>query len=72
MYNLDDSSRNGPRLFVFDNVDPHQFGSFLEWVGDKLTKLFSTSSASPACTAETAAQMLVIFELIEKNSAPMA
>src|SRR4030042_4634763 len=38
MYNLDENQRSGPRLFVFDNIDPAQLGSFLEWVGDKLDK----------------------------------
>ena len=38
MYNLDESQRKGPRLFVFDNVDPMQLGSFLEWIGDKLDR----------------------------------
>jgi glucose-6-phosphate isomerase len=35
MYNMDGNQRKGPRLFVFDNVDPMQFGSFLDWIGDK-------------------------------------
>ncbi|MCK5472860.1 MAG: glucose-6-phosphate isomerase, partial [Planctomycetes bacterium] len=38
MYNLDKNQRKGPRLFVFDNVDPTQLGSFLDWIGDKLDK----------------------------------
>jgi glucose-6-phosphate isomerase len=70
MYNLDDKQRNGPRLFVFDNVDPHQFGSFLEWVGDKLDKTIFNVISKSGRTAETAAQMLVIFELIEKKLGP--
>jgi glucose-6-phosphate isomerase len=36
MYNMDDAARKGPRLFVFDNVDPCQFGSFLDWVGERI------------------------------------
>ena len=35
MYNMDSAQRKGPRLFVFDNVDPMQLGSFLDWIGDK-------------------------------------
>ena len=38
MYNLDPKQRTGPRLFVFDNVDPLQLKSFLDWIGDKLDK----------------------------------
>ncbi len=70
MYNLDDKQRNGPRLFVFDNVDPHQFGSFLEWAADKLDKTVFNVISKSGRTAETAAQMLVIFDLIEKKLGP--
>ena len=38
MYNMDGKQRKGPRLFVFDNVDQMQLGSFLDWIGDKLDK----------------------------------
>ena len=30
MYNLAEQQRKGPRMFVFDNVDPAQLKSFLE------------------------------------------
>ena len=67
LYNLDEKQRKGPRLFVFDNVDPHQLGSFLDWVGDKLDKTIFNIISKSGRTAETAAQMLVIFEMIEKK-----
>ncbi|MHC4856088.1 MAG: glucose-6-phosphate isomerase, partial [Planctomycetota bacterium] len=47
MYNMDGNQRKGPRLFVFDNVDPMQFGSFLDWIGDKLDRtIFNVISKS--------------------------
>lgn len=68
MYNLDEKQRQGkPRLFVFDNVDPHQFGSFLQWVEDKLDRTIFNIISKSGRTAETAAQMLVIFQMIEKR-----
>lgn len=70
MYNLDENQRKGPRLFVFDNVDPMQLGSFLEWIGDKLDKTIFNVISKSGRTAETAAQFLVIREqLIEKLGA---
>ncbi|MHC4346325.1 MAG: hypothetical protein ACYSUP_16745 [Planctomycetota bacterium] len=36
MYNLDRKQRVGPRLFIFDNIDPPQLASFLDWVGEAL------------------------------------
>lgn len=68
LYNLDEKQRNGcPRLFVLDNVDPHQFGSFLQWVEDKLDKTIFNIISKSGRTAETAAQMLAIFQMIEKR-----
>lgn len=68
MYNLDDGQRNGcPRLFVFDNVDPLQLSSFLDWVGDKLENTIFNVISKSGRTAETASQFLVIRELLEKR-----
>jgi glucose-6-phosphate isomerase len=64
MYNLDKGQRKGPRLFVFDNVDPMQLGSFLEWIGDKLDKTIINVISKSGRTAETAAQFLVIRNLL--------
>lgn len=67
MYNIDEKQRKGPRLFVFDNVDPMQFGSFLDWIGDKLDKTIFNVISKSGRTAETAAQFLVIRQLLLKK-----
>ena len=64
MYNLDDAQRSGPRLFVFDNVDPAQLTSFLNWVGDKLDKTIFNVISKSGRTAETAAQFMIIRRLL--------
>jgi glucose-6-phosphate isomerase len=64
MYNMDDKQRKGPRLFVFDNVDPMQLGSFLDWIGDKLDRTIINVISKSGRTAETAAQFLVIRQLL--------
>lgn len=64
MYNLDDSQRPGPRLFVFDNIDPPQFASFLDWVCDKLDKTIFNVISKSGQTSETAAQFLIIHKLL--------
>jgi glucose-6-phosphate isomerase len=64
MYNLDDKRRQGPRLFVFDNVDPVQFGSFLDWVGNKLNKTIFNVISKSGQTSETAAQFLIVRKLL--------
>ena len=68
MYNLDAAQRDGcPRLFVFDNVDPVQMSSFLDWVGDKLENTIFNVISKSGRTAETASQFLVVRELLEKR-----
>lgn len=68
MYNMDAGQRNGcPRFFVFDNVDPVQLSSFLDWVGDKLENTIFNVISKSGQTAETASQYLVIRELLEKR-----
>ncbi|MHC4702680.1 MAG: glucose-6-phosphate isomerase, partial [Planctomycetota bacterium] len=70
MYNIDQAQRKGPRMFVFDNVDPAQFASFLDWAGDKLDKTIFNVISKSGRTAETASQLLIIRELlIEKLGA---
>ena len=64
MHNLDDTRRIGPRLFVFDNVDPVQFGAFLDWVADKLDKTIFNVISKSGRTAETAGQFLIIRQLL--------
>jgi glucose-6-phosphate isomerase len=64
MYNLDDSQRRGARLFVFDNVDPMQFGSFLDWIDDKLDKTVFNVISKSGQTAETAAQFSIVHKIL--------
>jgi len=64
LYNLDDRQRVGPRLFVFDNIDPAQFGSFLDWVGDKLDKTVFNIISKSGKTVETAAQFMIIRQML--------
>lgn len=62
--------RSGPRIFVVDNVDPMYFGSVLDCVqavDPKLERtLFNVISKSGE-TAETAAQFMVIRDLLKKH-----
>ena len=62
--------RNGPRVFVVDNVDPAYFGSVLNYVlsvDPTLEKtLFNVISKSGE-TAETAAQFMVIRDLLKQK-----
>ena len=65
MYHLDDSVRRGkPGLFVFDNVDPAQFGSFLGWIGERLDKTVFNVISKSGKTAETASQFLVVRNML--------
>ncbi|MHC4528969.1 MAG: glucose-6-phosphate isomerase [Planctomycetota bacterium] len=67
MYNLGDSQRAGPRLFVFDNIDPPQFASFLDWLDDKLDKTVFNVITKSGRTAETAAQFMIVRQrLLDK------
>lgn len=60
-------ARRGPRLFVMDNVDPVQLADLLELLGSGLRKtLFNVISKSGE-TAETAAQFLIIRDLLTRK-----
>jgi len=73
MYNLDDAQRNGrARLFVFDNVDPVQFGSFLDWVAGKLDKTIFNVISKSGRTVETAAQFMIVRQLLLDRLGPEA
>ncbi len=63
-YNLD-SQRKGPRLFVFDNVDPAQFGSFLDFISPRLGKTIFNVISKSGQTAETASQFMIVRKLLE-------
>jgi len=68
MYNLSKDQRGrSPRLFVFDNVDPDQFGSFLKDIDDQLDRTIFNFISKSGRTAETAAQFLIIRELLAKR-----
>ena len=64
MYNLDEKQRNGPRLFVFDNVDPSQFKSFLDWLGEGLDKTIFNIISKSGQAAETLSQFITIRQLL--------
>ena len=70
MHNLDDKHRSGPRLFVFDNIDPVQFGSFLNWAGDKLDRTIFNVISKSGQTAETAAQFMIVRQLLLDKLGP--
>lgn len=70
MHNLDDTQRSGPRLFVFDNIDPEQLSSFLDWLGDKLDKTIFNAISKSGWTAETAAQFMIVRKLLLDKLGP--
>jgi len=72
MYNLDSLQRTGPRLFVFDNIDPAQLTSFLDWIDDKLDRTIFNVISKSGRTAETAGQFLIIRQLLLKKFGPKA
>ena len=67
-YNLlSAKQRGGPRLFVMDNVDPVQVAGMIDTLGASLRKtLFNVISKSGE-TAETAAQFLIVRDLIARK-----
>lgn len=67
MYNVDAAQRKGPRLFVFDNVDPMQLASFFNWAGDKLDRTIFNVISKSGRTAETAAQFSIVTELLKQK-----
>ena len=69
-YNLDDKNRSTPRLFVFDNVDPDQLGSFLESISDQIDGTIFNVISKSGRTAETASQFLIIKKLLEDKLGP--
>jgi len=64
-YNLDNNKRKGPRLFVFDNVDPAQFGSFLDFLTPRLGKTVFNVISKSGNTAETNAQFMIVHKMLE-------
>jgi glucose-6-phosphate isomerase len=70
MHNIDEKQRTGPRLFVFDNIDPPQIVSFLDWLGDKLDKTIFNAISKSGWTAETAAQFMIVCQLLLEKLGP--
>lgn len=61
---LPKEKRNGPRLFVEDNVDPERMAALLDVIDIKRTA-FNVITKSGS-TSETMAQLLVVFDLLKK------
>ncbi len=70
MYNIDHKQRKGPRLFVFDNVDPPQLTSFLDWLGDGLEKTVFNVISKSGQTSETASQFLIVRQMLLDKLGP--
>ena len=62
---LSAQKRNGPRLYVEDNIDPERMQSLLDVIDVKKT-CFNVITKSGA-TAETMSQYLIISELLKKE-----
>ncbi len=60
-------NRRGPRLFVMDNVDPVQFGSLLDLLGPGLRRTRFNVISKSGETAETAAQFLIVRDLLARR-----
>jgi glucose-6-phosphate isomerase len=67
LYNMEDTRRQGPRLFVFDNVDPVQFGTFLKWVDKRLDRTVWNVISKSGETAETASQFMIVRQMLLKK-----
>ncbi len=71
VYNLlPADKRGGPRLFVVDNVDPVQFGAILDLLADQLDRTVFNVISKSGETAETAAQFLIIRDMLIKRLGP--
>ncbi len=70
MYNIDPGQRKGPQFFVFDNVDPAQLTSFLDWIADRLDTTYFNVISKSGQTAETASQFLIIRQLLLEKYGP--
>lgn len=62
-------ARNGPRLFVLDNVDPHLVGQTLQYIGRDdpgFARTIVNVISKSGETAETAAQFMIVRSKLEK------
>ncbi len=69
-HNLMNEDRRGPRLFVLDNVDPANFAAVMAACPPEKT-LFNVISKSGE-TAETAAQFMIVRDLLGRHTADPA
>jgi glucose-6-phosphate isomerase len=58
--------RRGPRLFVMDNIDPEYFTGMLDVVRTELSRTVFNVITKSGETAETAAQFLIVRNLLNK------
>jgi glucose-6-phosphate isomerase len=65
-YNLmSDRTRNGPQLFVLDNVDPEQIKAVIELITPKIKKTIVNVISKSGETAETASQFILFRDLLQ-------
>ncbi len=62
--NPKDKQSRRPRLFVLDNVDPDQFGSFLDYIKPVLKRTVFNVISKSGRTSETAAQFMIVREML--------
>jgi glucose-6-phosphate isomerase len=64
-YNLQsDRTRNGPQIFVLDNVDPDQIKSVVDIITPKIKKTIINVISKSGETAETASQFILFRDLL--------
>ena len=59
-----DKQSRRPQHFVLDNVDPDQFGSFLDYIKPVLKRTVFNVISKSGRTSETAAQFMIIREML--------
>jgi glucose-6-phosphate isomerase len=73
VYNLlPDRKRAGPRLFVLDNIDPVWIGEVLDLIEPELDATCVNVISKSGETAETAAQFLIVHDLLHRRLGPAA
>ena len=67
-YNLQsDRTRNGPQVFVLDNVDPDQIKSVVDIITPKIKKTIINVISKSGETAETASQFILFRDLLQSK-----
>ena len=59
-----DKRSRGPELFVLDNVDPAQCGSFLNYIKPNLKRTIFNVISKSGRTSETASQFMIVREML--------